>query len=328
VKVLFLGGTGNLSLDCSRAALERGIELCHLNRGRKAQAPAGVETIVADLRDAQAAKAALGGREFDVVVDFIAYVPDHVRTDLELFEGRVGQFVFISTASAYRKPPAAAVITESTPLSNPFWDYSRDKIVCEDILWAAWKRRGFPLTVIRPSHTYSTGWLPLAFGSSDFTIAQRMLDGKPVIVHGDGSALWTLTHAKDFARGLAGLLGNPLAVGEAFNVVGDEALSWENIHLMTYAALGCAKPNIVHIPSDWIARIDPELGQHLLGDKTWSTLFDNSKIKRYVPDFRTTVPFHEGLRLSADWYLADPGRRKVNADMDERIERLLKAWKA
>lgn len=328
MKVLFIGGTGNLSLDCSRAALDKGMELFHLNRGRKAQAPSGVETIRADVRDAEAAKAALRGKEFDVVVDFIAYSPEQVRIDLELFEGRVGQFVFISTASAYRKPPAQAVITESTPLSNPFWDYSRDKIVCEDILWAAWKRRGFPLTVIRPSHTYSVGWLPLALGSSDFTIAQRMLDGKPVIVHGDGSALWTLTHSKDFARGLAGLLGNPLAVGEAFNVVGDEALSWENIHLMTYAALGRAQTNIVHIPSDWIARIDPELGQHLLGDKTWTTLFDNSKIKRFVPEFRATIPFHEGLRLSAEWYLADPARRKVNADMDARIERLLKAWQA
>jgi nucleoside-diphosphate-sugar epimerase len=327
MKVLFIGGTGNLSLDCSRAALEKGIELCHLNRGRQARAPAGVESIVADIRDAAAAKAALEGRRFDAVVDFIAFNADHVRADLELFEGRVGQFVFISSASAYRKPPASHVITESTPLANPYWDYSRDKIVCEDILWAAWKRRGFPLTVVRPSHTYSAGWLPLAFGSSDFTVAQRMLDGKPVIVHGDGAALWTLTHSRDFARGLVGLLGNPLAVGEAFNVVGDEALSWERIHLMTYAAFG-AEPNIVHIPSDWIAKVDPELGAHLLGDKSWPTLFDNSKIKRYVPEFRTTVPFHEGLRLSAEWYLADPSRRKANADMDARIERLLKAWNA
>lgn len=325
MKVLFIGGTGNLSLDCSRAALEKGIELCHLNRGRKGRAPEGVETLVADVRDAAAAKAALAGRRFDVVVDFIAYTADHVKADLELFEGQVGQFVFIGTASAYRKPPASHVIDESTPLANPYWDYSREKIVCEDVLWAAWRRRGFPLTVVRPSHTYSVGWLPLAFGSSDFTIAQRMLDGKPVIVHGDGTALWTLTHSRDFARGLVGLLGNPLAVGEAFNVVGDEALSWERIHLMTYAALG-ARPNIVHIPSDWIAKVDPELGAHLLGDKSWPTLFDNSKIKRYVPEFRTTVPFHEGLRLSAEWYLADPERRKASADMEARIERILRAW--
>lgn len=328
LKVLFIGGTGNLSYDCSLAALEKGIELYHLNRGSgRLEPPAGVRLLKADARDADAVRAAIGDLEFDAVADFIAYEPEQVKADLGLFEGRVGQYLFVSTASAYRKPPAHHVLTESTPLSNPYWDYSRAKIACEEILWAAWRRRGFPVTVVRPSHTYSERWLPLALGSSDFTIAQRMLDGRPVIVHGDGTSLWTLTHSSDFARGFAGLLGNPQAVGEAFNVVGDEALSWEQIHLMTYAALGKA-PNIVHIPSDFIAAVDPELGQHLLGDKAWSTLFDNSKVKRLVPGFGTTVPFHEGVRRSACWYMADPARRRVDPAMDARIERILRAWNA
>jgi nucleoside-diphosphate-sugar epimerase len=286
-----------------------------------------VKTLSADIRDPEAAAAALKGMEFDAVVDFIAFAPEQVRADISLFEGRTRQYVFISSASAYRKPPVSHVISESTPLANPFWDYSRNKIACEDILFAAWMKRGFPVTVVRPSHTYSVGWLPMAFGSSDFTIAQRMLDGRPVIVHGDGQSLWTLTHSRDFARGLAGLLGNPQAVGEAVNLVGDEALSWEMIHSLTYAALG-AKPNIVHIPSDYIAKIDPEMGQHFLGDKTYSALFDNSKAKRLAPGFGTTVPFHEGVRLSVEWYMADPARRAVNPALDARMDKILEAWNA
>jgi nucleoside-diphosphate-sugar epimerase len=328
MKILFIGGTGNLSLDCSLEALRGGHELYHLNRGTRPERVAqGVRTLSADIRDPEAAVAALKGMEFDAVVDFIAFAPEHVRTDISLFEGRTRQYVFISSASAYRKPSVSHVISESTPLANPFWDYSRAKIACEDILFAAWLKRGFPVTVVRPSHTYSVGWLPMAFGSSDFTIAQRMLDGRPVIVHGDGQSLWTLTHSRDFARGLVGLLGNPLAVGEAVNLVGDEALSWEMIHALTYAALG-AEPNIVHIPSDYIAKIDPEMGQHFLGDKTYSALFDNSKAKRLVPGFGTTIPFHEGVRLSVEWYMADTARRIVNPAMDARMDKILEAWNA
>ncbi len=333
MKVLCIGGTGNLSLDCSLELLKRGHELYHLNRGgRPERVPEGVRSLKADIRDFEEASAALRGLEFDAVLDFIAYQPDHVRADIKLFEGRCGQFIFISSASAYKKPMSDYLVTESTPLANPFWDYARDKIACEDILWAAWRKRGFPLTVIRPSHTYSVGWLPSAFGSQDFTVAQRMLDDKPVIVHGDGQSLWTITHSRDFAVGLAGLVGHPQALGEAFNIVGDEALSWERIHLLSYRALAAfapdIQPRIVHMPSDYIAGIDPDFGQRLLGDKAWSVCFDNRKTKRLVPEFRTSIPFHEGVRLSVEWYMADPARRIVNSALNDRLERLLRAWQA
>lgn len=327
MRVLFIGGTGNLSWDCSLRALKQGIELYHLNRGtRQDKRVEGVRVLTADINDEAAAQAALGKFEFDAVVNFIAYKPEQVERDIRLFSGRTAQYLFISSASAYRKPAVNHVITEATPLINPAWGYSRDKIACERVLDAAWRETGFPATIVRPSHTYGLGWIPTTWTSADFTVAARLIAGKEIIVHGDGQSLWTLTHTRDFAVGLVGLLGNPAAIGEAVQITGDEALTWESIH-RTIASILAAEPRIVHIPSDFIAAVDPEIGQHFLGDKTWSSVFDCSKLKRLVPEFRTTVPFHQGVRESIEWRLADPARQAINEKTDALIERILAAWK-
>lgn len=328
MRVLFIGGTGNLSYDCTLRARELGMEVFHLNRGNRTdKAIPGVTTLQADVADEAACRTALGAREFDAVVDFIAYTSDQIERDLSLFRGRTRQFVFISSASAYRKPPVHHVITEATPLHNPHWDYSRAKIACEKLLVAEWEKTGFPMTIVRPSHTYSKGWIPTAWTSSDFTVAARMVAGKEIVVHGDGQSLWTLTHARDFAVGLVGLLGNPAAIGEAVQITGDEALTWESVHLTIAEILG-VEPRIVHVPSDFIARVDPEIGQHFLGDKTYSAIFDCSKLKRLVPEFRTTIPFQRGVRESIEWFLEDSARRTVNPKIDAVIDRVLEAWKA
>jgi len=328
MKVLFIGGTGNLSADCTLRALSKGMEVWHLNRGNRAgEVPAGVVSRNADIRDEAAAARALEGERFDAVVDFVAFARGQVEEDIRLFRDRTSQFVFISSASAYRKPPVHHVITESTPLANPYWDYARNKIECERLLEEEGHRSAFPYTVIRPSHTYCSSWMPNAFASSGFTVPRRMLDGRRIIVHGDGQSLWTLTHARDFAVGLVGLLGNPAAIGEAIQITGDDALTWDAIHATVAAALGVA-PAVVHIPSDFIAAVDPERGAHFLGDKTYSALFDCSKLKRLVPEFRTTVSFQEGMRESAAWFLADPARRTVDAKLDADIDRILAAWDA
>jgi nucleoside-diphosphate-sugar epimerase len=326
MKVLFIGGTGNLSHDCTLRALAKDMEVWHLNRGSTAaEAPPGVVRLRADIRDEAAASRALDGERFDAVVDFVAYTRGHIEEDIRLFRGRTRQFMFISSASAYRKPPVHHVISESTPLVNPFWQYSRDKIEGERRLEAEARETGFPYTVVRPSHTYGSHMIPTAFGSADFTVPKRLLDGRRVIVHGDGQSLWTLTHSRDFAVGLVGLLGNPAAIGEAVQITGDEALTWDAIHATIAVALG-VEPKIVHVPSDFIAAADPDRGAHFLGDKTYSALFDCSKLKRLVPEFRTTVSFQEGMRESVAWYLADPSRQKVDPTIDVLIDRILAAW--
>ena len=328
MKVLFIGGTGNLSRDCTLRALAKGMEVVHLNRGNSpSDIPAGVVSLCADVRDKAAVARVLGGERFDAVVDFIAFTRGHIEADLRLFRDRCAQFVFISSASAYRKPPVHHVITESTPLANPYWDYSRNKIECERLLEEEGRSSGFPYTIVRPSHTYCSRWMPTAFSSADFTVPQRMLDGRRVIVQGDGQSLWTLTHTRDFAVGLVGLLGNPAALGEAVQITGDEALTWDAIHAAIGAALGAA-PMVVHLPSDFIAAVDPERGAHFLGDKAYSAIFDCSKLKRLVPEFRTTVSFQEGMRESAAWFMADPARRESDPATDAAIDAILAAWDA
>lgn len=325
MKVLFIGGTGNLSSACTDAALERGIEVVHLNRGSSpAPAREGLSSIRADIADLGGVKAALGRSRFDAVVEWIGYKPADVERDIGLFRDRTAQYVFISSASAYRKPPRSFPITESTPLENPFWQYSRDKIACERLLEEARAREDFPSTVVRPSHTYGDGWVPTPFGSSDFNVAQRIIDGREVVVPGDGQSLWTLTYAPDFARGLAGLLGNGAAVGEAFHITSDEALSWDAIHLEIGAALG-AVPRIAHVPSDLIAALYPEFEGNLLGDKSCSAVFDNSKIRRFVPGFACPTPFSVGLRRSLEWLGREPGRKRYKPDLDAKLDAIIAA---
>jgi nucleoside-diphosphate-sugar epimerase len=327
VKVLFVGGTGIISTACTRLAIERGVELFLLNRGGHADLAAGASSITADARDEAATERALAGLKFDVVVDWIAFTPEDIERDLRLFGDRTDQFVFISSASAYQKPPAHWLITEETPLSNPYWDYSRNKIACEERLWQAHRDDGFPVTVIRPSLTYGDTQAPLAVNSwqRPYTAIARLRAGRPVIVPGDGTSLWTITHNSDFAVGLLGLLGRSEAIGQAFDVVSGEVLTWDQIYEQTAAAAG-VEPRLVHIASDFIAACLPEMTGTLLGDKSRSAVFDTAKLRRLVPDFRTTVPFAEGIRRTVAWFDADPARKVVDAEMDASWDRLIAAY--
>ena len=323
MKLLFLGGTGNLSTACAREAVAQGHSLAVLTRGQQAdRLPAPVERIRGDAADA-AALEAVAARGFDAVVDFIAYDALAVKRDIRAFSGRVAQYVFISTASVYQKPPRHYVVTEDTPLGNPYWDYARQKIAAEDALREAHGTLAFPATIVRPSYTYGETWIPSASGS-DYTVAWRMRRGLEVFVPGDGTSLWTLTHASDFARGLVGLLGQPGAIGEAFHITSDEVLTWNQIHETIAEALGVT-PRLVHVPSDVIARIDARRGASLLGDKAWSLVFDTSKLRRVVPGYRARVPFAEGVRASIAWLEADPARQHIDAN--EASERVLAAWR-
>lgn len=327
MKVLFVGGTGLISSACTRLALERGVELALLNRGSNPDLAAGATTIVADVRDEAATEGALAGRQFDAVVDWIAFTPEDIERDLRLFRNRADQFVFISSASAYQKPLGHWLITEDTPLANPFWDYSRNKIACEERLWRAHREDGFPVTIVRPSLTYGDSQVPLAVNSwqRPFTAIARMRAGKPLVVPGDGTSLWTITHNSDFAVGFLGLLGRGEAIGQPYNIVSDEVLTWDQIYRQTAAAAG-VEARLVHIASDFIAACLPEWSGTLLGDKAVSAVFDAARIKRLVPDFRTTVPYAEGIRRTLAWFDADSARRQVDAEMDQRWDRLIAAY--
>ncbi|WP_345710588.1 NAD-dependent epimerase/dehydratase family protein [Kineococcus glutinatus] len=321
-KVLFIGGTGIISSACSQRAVELGWDVTLLNRGGTTARPVpeGARVLTADVRDGASVRAAIGDEEFDVVADFVAFTPDHVVADVELFTGRTGQYVFISSASAYQTPPERLPVVESTPLRNPFWQYSRDKIACEDLLVRAHREDGFPATIVRPSHTYDRTLVPLDGG---WTVLDRMRRGEPVVVHGDGTSLWTLTHHTDFAKAFTGLLGRPAAVGDAFHITSDEVLTWNRIALDLAAAAGVDDPQLVHVASDAIAAADPGWGAGLLGDKAHSMVFDNSKVKALVPDFTATVPFRRGAQEIVDWYDADPARRVVDAERDALLDRLV-----
>lgn len=320
-RLLVIGGTGVISSAVTRLAVERGLDVTVLNRGSSGgrPLPEGVEVVRADVRDPGSVRAALGPREFDSVVDWVAFTPEHVQTDVDLFAGRAGQYVFISSASAYQTPPERLPVTESTPLRNPYWQYSRDKIACEDLLVRAYRDRGFPATVIRPSHTYDRTLVPLDGG---WTALERMRQGREVVVHGDGTSLWTLTHHEDFARGLVPLLGDPRTLGEAFHITSDDVLTWDQIVRALGAAAG-VEPRIVHVPSDAIAAADPEWGAGLLGDKAHSMVFDTTKLRRLVPDFATTIRFEQGAREIVDWHDADPARRVVDARLDALMDDLV-----
>lgn len=318
--VLFIGGTGIISSAASDLAARRGMEVTLLNRGRSRREPAeGIEVLTADASDADAVDAALTGREFDVVVDMIAFTPEQVQRDIDRFEGRTGQYVFISSASAYQKPVAHLPITESTPLRNPFWQYSRDKIACEELLTAAYRDRGFPATVLRPSHTYDKWTIP-AFGG--WTAIDRIRRGEEIVVHGDGTSLWTLTHASDFAVGFVGLLGNPLAYGDTFQITSDFVYTWNEIYGMLGRAAGAA-PRIRYATSAAIEAEAPERAGQLTGDMAHSVVFDNAKIRRVVPDFAPTVGLHTAAREIIDWHDAHPELQRVDPAMDALFDRLL-----
>jgi nucleoside-diphosphate-sugar epimerase len=323
LKVLFIGGTGIISSACSDLAIKRGIDLYLLNRGRSQRpAPAEANVLQGDIRDPDSVRTAIEGHDFDVVVNWIAFTPEHIETDLSLFRDRTGQYIFISSASAYQTPPRIVPVTESTPLHNPYWAYSRNKIACEERLMQAYRDEGFPMTVVRPSHTYDQTLLPMHGG---YTIANRMRQGKKVIVHGDGTSLWTMTHHRDFAKGFVGLLGNSRAVGDSFQITSDEWLTWNQIFTIVAGAAG-TEARLVHIPSDFINRFDQDWGAGLLGDKAHSMIFDNSKIKRLVPDYNAVIPFEQGAREIMAWYDANPARQTTNEKLDQTIDTILQAY--
>jgi nucleoside-diphosphate-sugar epimerase len=328
MKVLFIGGTGIISTACTALAAERGIDLTLITRGRRAAAiPAGVKTLVLDMDNEASVTEALGGRSFDAVVNWIAFTVEHVKRDIRLFGGRTRQYIFISSASAYQKPAGQYLITESTPLANPFWEYSRNKIACEEQLMRAYREDGFPVTIIRPSLTYSESQVALAVNSwaKSYTVIDRMRRGRKVIVPGDGSSLWVITHNTDFAKGLAGLLGHPQAIGHAFHITSDEAMTWDQFYRITAEAAG-AEAKIVHMASDFIGACVPEMTGSLIGDKAVSTVFDNSKIKRFVPAYCATVPFAQGIRRTLAWFDASADRREVDTDANAKYDKLIDAY--
>lgn len=325
MNVLFLGGTGNISTACVELAVERGHEVTVLNRGRSPSRLRGrVRALAGDRRDGGLLRRVAEETRFDAVVDFLGYRPEEVDAAIAAFGGRAGQYVFISTTAAYRKPVAHYLITEETPLANPFWEYARLKIACEERLWRARRDSGFPLTVVRPSYTYGPTWIPSGFGGQGYTVVARMRRGAPIVCHGDGTSLWVMTAASDFALGLVGLLGQEAALGEAFHITSDEVLTWQAIYRAIAQAAG-AELEMVHVPSELIAAMFPERGGSLLGDKAWSVVFDNAKIRRFVPAYRPRVSFAEGMARSIAWFDADPARRVVDAEADRRIDRLIAA---
>jgi nucleoside-diphosphate-sugar epimerase len=327
MKLLFIGGTGVISSACTALAVERGLDLTLLTRGQHAaNLPPGIKGMIADVND-PALFQRLQSESFDAVIDWIAFTPADIERDLKLFRGRTRQFVFISSASAYQKPPNHYVITESIPLANPFWSYSQEKIACEARLMKAYRDEGFPVTIVRPSLTYGETLVPLVLNSwqKSYTAVDRMIRRKKVVVPGDGSSLWTITHNTDFAKGLIGLLGQQQAIGEAFHITSDEVLTWDQIFKTVGAAVG-VEPQLIHISSDFIAACLPDKKGTLIGDKAVSVVFDNSKIKNFVPDFSATTTFAEGVRRSLAWFDADPARKQIDTEVNDRLDKLIAAF--
>lgn len=319
-RILIIGGNGIISGSVTRLAVKQGMAVMLVNRGTSTTRPPidGVESMIGDADDAASLRAAVGTREFDVVVNFRAFTPAQVRADVELFSGRTGQYVFVSSASAYQKPVAHLPIVEATPLRNPFWEYSRNKIACEDLLVAEYRESCFPMTIVRPSHTYDSTLIPL---DGSWTALDRLRRGVPIVLHGDGTSLWTLTNARDFAGAFVGLLGNPHALGAAVQITSDESLTWNAIAGLLADALG-VEARIVHVASETLAK-HVNYGDGLLGDKAHSVVFDNSRVKSLVPGWQAIIPFSSGAREIVEWHLADPARRVVDAGLSATYDRLV-----
>jgi nucleoside-diphosphate-sugar epimerase len=329
MKVLFIGGTGIISEGVSRRAIEDGHELYILNRGTRTQfIPKGAKIITGDIRNIDSCVKALENFHFDVVVNWITFTPEHLKADIEIFTNKTEQYILISSASAYQKPPSNYIITESTPLENPFWQYSRDKIECEKIVLNEYNRTGFPVTIVRPSFTYGLSMIPAALNSWEhpWSLVDRMKNGKEIIVHGDGTSLWTMTHNEDFAKGFVGLFGNKKSIGEAFHITSDEVLTWDEIYKAIGRAAG-VEPNLIHITSDFIVSKAPELTGALLGDKTYSIVMDNSKIKSFVPGFKAVIPFAEGIKKTVEYYLKHPELCTVDNEWDNLMDKIIAAYK-
>ncbi|MBR5177762.1 MAG: NAD-dependent epimerase/dehydratase family protein [Lachnospiraceae bacterium] len=329
-EALFIGGTGTISMAITRSlAKDEGWHLTLLNRGnRKADIPEGVEVINVDVNDEDAVAKVLEGRNFDSVCDFIGFVPTQLERDYRLFKGKVKQFMYISSASAYGKPVSDYRITEGTALANPYWEYSRNKIACEDFLMKKFREEGFPITIIRPSHTYDERSIPMGVHGSkgSYQVIKRMMEGKPVIVHGDGTSLWTMTFNEDFAKGFIGLMGNPHTIGEAFQITNDESLTWNQIFKTIADALG-AEYKPYYVSSLFLAKVGKkyDLEGGLIGDKSNSVVFDNSKLKRAVAGFAPSIRFEEGVRRSLSYILSHPECQVEDPEFDKWCDNIIEA---
>lgn len=330
MKVLFIGGTGIISEGVSRRVIEEGHELYLLNRGTRTEfIPHGAKILTGDVRDIDSCSKTLENYHFDVIVNWITFTPEHLKSDIELFSNKTDQYIFISSASAYQKPPLNYIITESTPLENPYWQYSRDKIECEKIVMDEYHRKGFPVTIVRPSFTYGLSMIPAALNSWEhpWSLVDRMKKGKKIIVHGDGTSLWTMTHNEDFAKGFVGIFGNRKSIGEAFHITSDEVLTWDQIYRAIGHAVG-VEPNIIHVSSDFIVSMDPELTGALLGDKSYSIVLDNSKIKSFVPDYKAKIPFTEGIKKTVDYYLKHPEHCTIDEEWNNLMDKIIVAYES
>jgi nucleoside-diphosphate-sugar epimerase len=328
MKILIIGGTGTISSAITRQLAAAGHDLWLLNRGnRKSEVPASVKQVIVDIDDTDEVVRLLGDEQFDAVCEFIGFLPSQVERDIRLFKGRTKQYVYISSASAYNKPAAYHVITEGTTLANPHWEYSRNKIACEERLMKEWRENGFPATIVRPSHTYCERGVPVSVHGlkGSWQVLKRMMAGKPVIVNGDGSSLWTLTWNEDFARGFIGLLGNPKAIGEAFQIMGDEQLTWDQIYQCVANALNVS-PKLYHVASDFLVATSPkewDFEGNLLGDKSLTVIFDCTKLKRAVPGFQATTRFDEGVRRCVAYILAHPELQVEDPEFDAWCDRVI-----
>ena len=330
--ILLIGGTGTISTEITKRCAALGWDVALLNRGKQnGRLPDDIRVrfLQADINDESSAAALLKDLHFDVVANFINYTPAQVERDIRLFKGKTGQYIFISSASAYQKPPAHYYITESTPLVNPYWEYSRQKIACEDVLIKAYRENAFPITIVRPSHTYDVFSLPVGLhgANGSWQVIRRILEKRPILVQGDGSSLWTLTHSRDFAKGFTGLMGNIHAIGEAVHITSDESLTWNQIYMAIGNALG-VEPILHHVATDYICKRDPSYIGPLLGDKAVTVVFDNSKIKRLVPEFICTTRFEQGARESIEWMETHPEAQNADPDFDAWCDRVIKAHEA
>jgi len=326
MRILIIGGTGNISSEVTELLVSMGHDVVLLNTGRH-PTPRGCTLVKTDRFNPYAFESAVKGLSVDVVLDFMAFIPAHCKSAYLALRGRVAQYVFISSATVYAKPHTKLPITEETPRGNPFWPYAQDKTACEEYIESVCSE-DFPATIVRPSHTFGHTWIPSPINGSGFTVAARILAGKKFIIHDKGESLWTLTASSDFARGLAGLVGNKAAIGEAFHITSDEALSWNDIYKELGAALGVGEINPVHIPTPFIVKRYPDARGKLLGDKAENGVFDNSKIKKFVPGFKCEKSFATAIRESVEWFMDKerPERRDIDLDEDRLIEALINAW--
>ncbi len=321
MKVLFIGGSGNISSACTEEALAAGHDVFHFNRGISGDYTFNnkVVTITGDIHKVSDRKKLDAYTPFDVIANFICFIPDQIQADIDFFKGKTGQYIFISSATVYKKPPDHYIITEDCPLENPFWEYARNKIACENLLTS---QSDFPYTIVRPSYTFGRTWIPVAFTAREYNPVYRIRNHLPLISHGDGESLWVMTHNSDFARAFTVLLGNKLALQNHFHITSDEVHSWDQIYAIIGKVIGI-EPRLIHIPSDFINEMDPEWGAALLGDKARSVVFDNSKIKHIASGWKANKTFEDGIRESVVWFANRPDRQRPDSTVEDRINRII-----